>query len=105
MLFAFFCKSSIGIPIEFAILLQIRARTELDREFATLYSVPRREIWLQPCQRCHLPMAIGRSTDEAGDLPMDFQNLPINEIFETSKTSFLSRIIQKSGWFCQNIVR
>ncbi len=31
------CKSSIGIPLEFAILLQ-RARTKLDWEFATLYS-------------------------------------------------------------------
>ncbi len=32
------CESSIGIPIEFAILLW-RARTKLDWEFATLYSV------------------------------------------------------------------
>jgi hypothetical protein len=32
------CESSIGIPIEFSIFLR-RARTKLDWEFATLYSV------------------------------------------------------------------
>jgi hypothetical protein len=33
-------------------------------------------------------MAIGRSTDEAGGLPMDFQNLPMSEIRETSEEAF-----------------
>jgi hypothetical protein len=50
-------------------------------------------------QRCHLPMAIGRSTDEAGDLPMDFQNLPMNEICETSKTSFFKPISPEKSVF------
>jgi hypothetical protein len=44
------CESSIGNPIEFAIVLR-RARTELDWEFASLYSVTLRTqgtTWLPP---------------------------------------------------------
>ncbi len=39
------CESSIGIPIEFAIVLQ-RARTKLNWEFASLYSVTSKDCIL-----------------------------------------------------------